>query len=69
MFDRSRPLQPSDKLLSTVEFQDGSYCGHFIDSDGYGLLVKDGQVYDFAVLPSQASIVPDHIQQIVWVAR
>lgn len=67
MFDRSRPLTSADHLLSTIEFQDASYCGQLVDSDGYALLVKDGNVYDFAVRPSDASLVPNHIEQVVWV--
>ncbi len=66
-----RELTESDldlaKLIEVDEFVGMCIEGELDDSDGYGLLVIDGEVNPKKeIAPSSFHDIPDHVTDILW---
>lgn len=63
---------PDDDVMSIKDFRKAVECNDFTDDDdGFGYAVVNGMVPDtsFRMLPSQAHLIPDYADSVVWFNR
>ncbi len=63
-----RPLSKSGDVMSLENFIENVKCGGFIDYDGFGMYIKDDQMTDIDIYPSdvKANSIRTEFTKIIW---